>query len=100
MAGRFLFATWAGGGNVPPVLALGERLQARGHRVRAIGTDSLAARLSEPPNQRTLFTLCVCPPWIRSNRSRIAIDPGSQILAVLSRLAVAMRDDPVWNAMR
>jgi MGT family glycosyltransferase len=43
MAGRILFATWAGGGNVPPALALGERLQARGHRVRAIGSDSLAA---------------------------------------------------------
>ena len=44
MSGRFLFVTWAGGGNVPPVLALAERLADRGHRVRAIGSDTLAER--------------------------------------------------------
>lgn len=46
MSGRFLFATWDGGGNVPPVLALAERLRARGHRVRAMGTDTLAGRFA------------------------------------------------------
>ena len=46
MSGRYLFATWAGGGNVPPVLALAERLRARGHRVRAIGSDTLAERFA------------------------------------------------------
>ena len=35
MPGRILFVTWDGGGNVPPVLALGARLQARGHEVSA-----------------------------------------------------------------
>jgi MGT family glycosyltransferase len=44
--GRILFVTWAGGGNVPPVLALAHRLRARGHDVRAMGTASLAERFS------------------------------------------------------
>jgi MGT family glycosyltransferase len=42
--GRILFVTWAGGGNVPPVLALADRLTARGHEVRAMGSGSLAGR--------------------------------------------------------
>ena len=46
VSGRFLFATWDGGGNVPPVLALAEQLLARGHRVVAIGSDTLAPRFS------------------------------------------------------
>jgi MGT family glycosyltransferase len=41
---RILFVTWDGGGNVPPVLALADRLRARGHDVRAMGSASLAAR--------------------------------------------------------
>jgi UDP:flavonoid glycosyltransferase YjiC (YdhE family) len=32
----FLFATWQGGGNLPPVLTVAARLLARGHRVRVI----------------------------------------------------------------
>jgi MGT family glycosyltransferase len=36
-SGRFLFVTWAGGGNVNPVLALGARLRRRGHEVRVLG---------------------------------------------------------------
>lgn len=32
-----LFVTWDGGGNVPPLLALAARLQARGHAVRVMG---------------------------------------------------------------
>ena len=46
MVGRILFVTWAGGGNVPPVLALADRLRARGHEVRAMGTASLADRFA------------------------------------------------------
>lgn len=33
----FLFASWEGGGNVPPMLTLVRRLIARGHRVRVLG---------------------------------------------------------------
>jgi UDP:flavonoid glycosyltransferase YjiC (YdhE family) len=34
---RYLLATWEGGGNVGPELAIAKRLTARGHEVRVIG---------------------------------------------------------------
>ena len=43
---RILVVTWAGGGNVPPAITLATQLAARGHDVRAIGTESLAARFA------------------------------------------------------
>lgn len=36
MSREFLFVLWAGGGNVPPQLAVARRLVARGHRVRML----------------------------------------------------------------
>jgi UDP:flavonoid glycosyltransferase YjiC (YdhE family) len=44
--GRLLFVTWDGGGNVPPVLALGARLAAVGHAVEGFGPASLADRFA------------------------------------------------------
>lgn len=41
---RFLFATWGGGGNVPPTLALARQLLGRGHSVRVLGPPSLRLR--------------------------------------------------------
>lgn len=41
---RILLVTWAGGGNVGPALALAARLTARGHDVRAIGSEPLTPR--------------------------------------------------------
>ncbi len=38
---RFLFATWDGGGNVPPTLVIARRLVARGHSVRILAPRSL-----------------------------------------------------------
>lgn len=35
---------WDGGGNVPPLIAMGKHLLARGHRVRMVGTDTIAER--------------------------------------------------------
>jgi MGT family glycosyltransferase len=37
MTRSFLFATWEGGGNIPPMLTLVRRLVARGHEVRLLG---------------------------------------------------------------
>jgi UDP:flavonoid glycosyltransferase YjiC (YdhE family) len=45
-AQRVLFVTWAGGGNVNPVLALGAQLLARGHEPRVLGSASLVGRFS------------------------------------------------------
>jgi MGT family glycosyltransferase len=36
----FLFATWEGGGHVPPLLTLASRLQDRGHQVRLISDEA------------------------------------------------------------
>jgi UDP:flavonoid glycosyltransferase YjiC (YdhE family) len=44
---RFLIATWDGGGNTPPAFNLGSRLARRGHRVRMLGWESMAARAAE-----------------------------------------------------
>ena len=41
---RFLFATWDGGGNVPPTLALARQLLGRGHSVRVLGPPSVRLR--------------------------------------------------------
>jgi MGT family glycosyltransferase len=42
--GRFLFVSWDGGGNVPPALALGQRLVGAGHEVSFLASRSLQAR--------------------------------------------------------
>jgi MGT family glycosyltransferase len=41
---RFLCATWDGGGNVPPTVALARQLLARDHAVRVLGPPSLRSR--------------------------------------------------------
>ncbi|WTW96050.1 glycosyltransferase [Streptomycetaceae bacterium NBC_01309] len=41
MPRNFLFATWAGGGAVPPVLSVARALSERGHNVRVLGDASL-----------------------------------------------------------
>jgi UDP:flavonoid glycosyltransferase YjiC (YdhE family) len=38
MKRSYLFVTWEGGGNVPPVLGIARRLAARGHTVRGLVT--------------------------------------------------------------
>ena len=40
---RFLFATWDGGGNVLPTLAIARQLRGRGHSVRVLGPRSLGS---------------------------------------------------------
>lgn len=46
MGAHFLFVTWAGGGNVNPVLALAPRLSSRGHHVRVFGEPALASQFA------------------------------------------------------
>jgi len=45
MTTTFLFALWAGGGNVPPQLALARRLAEGGHRVRVLAPAVLQERI-------------------------------------------------------
>lgn len=42
--GEILLFGWDGGGNVPPLIALGKHLGARGHHVRMVGTETMAER--------------------------------------------------------
>ena len=43
---RIAFVTWAGGGNVAPVLATGTRIRDAGHQVLVIGPQALGERVS------------------------------------------------------
>src|SRR5438874_2946961 len=43
-SGSFLFVTWPGGGNIHPLVALGRRLQERGHQVRVLAAEVLRTR--------------------------------------------------------
>ncbi|BCS95675.1 N-glycosyltransferase [Desulfoluna limicola] len=56
----FLFVTWEGGGNVPPVLGLASRLIKRGHRVRILTEpclkDAVGAIGAEYREFKTYFT--------------------------------------------
>lgn len=44
---EILFATWDGGGNVPPAVGIARELEARGHRVRFLGHERQAAGFAE-----------------------------------------------------
>jgi UDP:flavonoid glycosyltransferase YjiC (YdhE family) len=46
-AGRFLFVTWPGGGNVSPLVELGVQLAERGHDVRVLADGSLRSRFGD-----------------------------------------------------
>lgn len=47
VVGRVLFVTWHGGGNVNPVVAIGQQLRDLGHDVHVLGPDSLTARFAD-----------------------------------------------------
>ncbi|WP_204050930.1 hypothetical protein [Microbispora siamensis] len=50
MRKKFLFATWSGGGAVPPVLSIARALRERGHDVRVLSTCcSARSRAARPP---------------------------------------------------
>ena len=44
---RILFATWDGGGNVPPLLGIAAELQRRGHTVRVVGHAGQATTVTD-----------------------------------------------------
>jgi UDP:flavonoid glycosyltransferase YjiC (YdhE family) len=59
--GKFLIVSWDGGGNAPPALNLGARLVQRGHHVRLLGWDSMAARAASACLE--FVTYPSVPPW-------------------------------------
>jgi UDP:flavonoid glycosyltransferase YjiC (YdhE family) len=44
---HYLFASWDGGGNVPPALGIAAELSSRGHRVRFVGHERQRTQISE-----------------------------------------------------
>lgn len=59
--GRFLIATWDGGGNSVPEFNLGSRLARRGHRVRMLAWSSMASRAATAGLEFTAYRSV--PPW-------------------------------------
>ncbi len=55
-ARSYLFVTFEGGGNVPPVLGIVRRLAARGHRVRVLTEPCLQAAVEEAGADFVAFT--------------------------------------------
>ena len=92
MTREFLFATFEGGGNVPPLLGAVRRLTARGHRVRVLADDSIGADIAACGGAFI--------PWRRSpNRADRSVgseflrdweasEPGADLIRVLDRLVI------------
>ncbi len=88
----FLFTTWEGGGNVPPMLGAVRRLVERGHRVRLIGDDVMRAEVEAAG--------AAFVPWRRApNRAdrHAASDflrdwepeePGADLIRLLDRVSI------------
>jgi MGT family glycosyltransferase len=68
---RFLFAMWEGGGNVPPMLGVAERLIQRGHCVRVLGDPTIQAEAEQIG--------CSFTPWRRAPH-RTDLRPESDLL--------------------
>lgn len=74
---RFLFVTWSGGGNVPPLVALGSQLTVRGHEVRVLGPEELARRFEAEHmtvHPMTPFTVGNPIFWPDATREALAAD--------------------------
>lgn len=56
MQRSYLFVTWEGGGNVPPVLGVARRLAARGHTVRVLTEPCLAEAVAKAGAEFIPFT--------------------------------------------
>ena len=59
--GKFLIASWDGGGNTIPGFNLGSRLARRGHRVRMLGWSSMAGQAAVAGIEFTAYRSV--PPW-------------------------------------
>jgi MGT family glycosyltransferase len=92
MTRDFLFATWEGGGSVPPTMGAVRRLTERGHCVRVLADDSVRADIGaagglfvpwqRAPNRpdRTMATDTLCD--FEPN------EPGGDLLRLLERLVI------------
>ena len=89
--GRFLIASWDGGGNTPPAFNLGRRLVRLGHVVRLLGWDSMAARAAAAGLE--FATYPSVPPWPADLAFEDAMDRLHSAL-----MSPATRDDILAQA--
>jgi UDP:flavonoid glycosyltransferase YjiC (YdhE family) len=89
--GRFLIATWDGGGNTPPAFNLGARLALRGHSVRLLGWESMAERSADAGIEFTPYAST--PPWPEN----LSLDDGFDRMVPLL-LGPSTRDDILAEA--
>jgi MGT family glycosyltransferase len=69
-SGRFLLATWDGGGNIPPELGVARRLVERGHRVHVLGDPTIRSAADAAG--------CTFNPW-RLAPSRRSLHPADDL---------------------
>jgi UDP:flavonoid glycosyltransferase YjiC (YdhE family) len=90
--GRFLIASWDGGGNTPPALNLGARLVRAGHAVRLLGWESMAERAAAAGVE--FATYPSVPPW----PAGIALEDVWEERVAPALIGPATRDDIVRAA--
>lgn len=101
----FLFVTWEGGGNVPPVLGLASRLIKRGHRVRVLTEPCLKESVNAIGAEFRVFkkhfirtdpTIDIIKDWKANPLTIPTIDNVliRPAMGVAEETQVALRDEP------
>jgi UDP:flavonoid glycosyltransferase YjiC (YdhE family) len=91
--GKFLIASWDGGGNTPPAYNLGARLVGRGHEVRLIGWDTMATRAAAAGVEFATYPSVA--PW----PADLSQDDGWENGVKPALLGAATRDDILAEAI-
>ncbi len=91
-SGRFLIASWDGGGNTPPAYNLGARLVQGGHQVRLIGWDTMAQRATAVGLEFATYSSVA--PWPMG----LSQDDGWEDRVKPALLGPATRDDILAEA--
>lgn len=80
---EFLFATWDGGGNVPPALGIANALQARGHDVRFVGHEGNRTAVAGAGLEFT--------PYRRAEQfSSAEVNPPERMVEIFNDAGIAM----------
>jgi UDP:flavonoid glycosyltransferase YjiC (YdhE family) len=96
MSANILVVTWEGGGNVPPAMALAERLAARGVRVRVSAPESLRAAVDATGAELVPWrNVRSVPPTSSHEASWPQIDAILNGPAMVEELLATHRADPI-----
>ncbi len=96
MSANILVVTWEGGGNVPPAMALAERLGARGLRVRVSAPESMRAVVDAAGAELVPWrNVRSVPPTTSHEASWPQIDAILNGPAMVEELQAIYRADPI-----